>query len=206
MGWIELIAGAFYLMILIMRYTTIPFNESLLWYSSLVFATYYLLGGIGMRKGTFFLLSLFRHDGEDKLLVIFRLFSGVSFAAVFGCIWMHEVYHPLREHGSLVVSIFLGLVLFFGLYFFDGKVSSFSSSLMVRGVPLSLGILFYMIFSVESRIKWRYDDNYYRELLLTAVQNPYSEEAQTAAQRYYEQMQGIRPEPSYYQGVDDTQK
>lgn len=205
MGLVEIVAGAFYLMILIMRYTTIPFNESILMYSSMVFASYYLLSGLGIRKNTFFFVNLFRPDGQDKLLLIFRFFSGIAFASVFLCIWMHEVYHPYREHVALGVSLFLGLVLFLGLYFFDDKVSIFSRSLMLRGVPLSLCVLFYMLFSSESRISWRYDDLYYRELLVTAVQNPDNEEAQMTAQRYYEQMQGLRSEPAYFQGVDDSQ-
>ena len=73
MGVVELVAGAFYLMILVMRYNTIPFDESVLLFFTVLYSAYFLIAGVGFRKKTFFLLALFRHDGEEKLVLVFRL-------------------------------------------------------------------------------------------------------------------------------------
>ena len=206
MGVVELVAGAFYLMILVMRYNTIPFDESVLLFFTVLYSAYFLIAGVGFRKKTFFLLALFRHDGEEKLVLVFRLLGGLSFAMVFWSVWFHEVFHPWREHISLVTSLMLALVLFFGLYLFEDRIPSFSKSLLLRGMPLSMAIVFYMTVSVETRIQWRYDDNYYRELLVYAIKHPEDSDAQVAAQRYYEQMQGLRPIPNFFHGDDDSQR
>lgn len=204
MGVVELVAAAFYLMILIMRYNAFPFDESALLCATVLFSAYFVAAGVGFRKKTFFLLALFRHDDEEKLLIVFRVLGGLLFAAVFWCVWFHEVYHPWREHISLLISVLLGMVLFFGLYLFEDRMPNFSKSLLVRGVPLSMLIVFYMTVAVETRIHWRYDDNYYRELLIYAIHHPDDPDAQIVAQRYYEQMQGLRPFPNLFQGVDDS--
>jgi hypothetical protein len=205
MGAVELAAGSLYFMILILRYCAFPFNESILLCSTIVFSVYFISAGMGIRKKTFILFSLLRNDDEEKLLVIFRFLGGVSFASVFWCIWLHETYHPWREHVSLAVSLLLAIVLFFSVYLFEDRIPQFSKSILIRGVPMSIAIVMYMTFSVETRIKWRYDDNYYRELLIYALSNPEDLDAQNRAARYYEQIQGLRSAPAYFHGVDETQ-
>lgn len=191
MGRVELIAGALYVMLIIGRYEWLPFDESLLYYSTIILSGYYFISAIGISRSTFFLPALLFSEGKNRLKILFRMGAGFAFGLALWCVWLHETFHPWRDHVTLAVSFFLFLVMFFGVYFFEDSSLDFSKFILVRGVPLSLLLVLYMIISFEVRINWRYDDNYYRELLSYSIRNPQDEDAKIEAQRYYEQMRDM---------------
>jgi hypothetical protein len=154
---------------------------------------FYLITGIGLTRNTF-LPSAWKHTvPELRPSLIMKTASGIAFAISILAIAFNELFVRGFVSISIAAVILLTAVMFFSMKLLEDEQPKLNRGILVRSVILSVALTFYIVTPLSTRLKWRFDDVYYREVLLYALENPGDEDAQRDLQDYELRMSGQIP-------------
>jgi hypothetical protein len=187
---LEFLIAFFLLLGLLMGYTSgIPGGHFVTMIGSGFLALFYYFTGIGISRNSF--ISRLRNaEPGEKVFIWMRTLAGLTFALSAITILYNEMYWP----GALVfryISIFLLTVLMFlDIYFLEKNDPGMFRFIMARSIIFSTMLVFYVVTPLSKRLEWKYDDQYYREILQYSIEHPEDKQAKKNVRDYERKSRG----------------
>jgi len=154
---------------------------------------FYLITGIGLTRNTF-LPTSWKHTAPDlRPALIMKTLSGLVFALSIAAIGFNELFLSGFYSLGLLSVILLTVVMFFSMRLLENTQPKLNRGILFRSAILSAAITFYIVTPLSTRLSWRFDDAYYRDLVQFAMENPDDEDAQRELLDYERRMAGDIP-------------
>jgi hypothetical protein len=191
------------LLSVMMRYNNVPGARYLIIFSICVLTAFYLITGVGITRRTFFLTAMTYHAHGMRPVFYVRALGGLSFASSLFTFYLHEFYRPARDIMGILDATLLTVTMFAALAAVEKRDPDLSRSLLFRSAIASIILIFYTVTPIHLRLKWQFEDQYYREILEYSINNPKDEEARKEVEDYERRLEGLTPRED--QGVEETQ-
>lgn len=190
---IELLCFMMLLLAVSMAYSGMAAAKPIITLAVSVNTLFYLITGVGLTRNTF-LPAAWKHTlPEMRPSLIMKTASGIAFALSIIAIAFNELFVIGFTTISISAVIMLTAVMFFSMRLLEDDQPKLNRGIMVRSSILSLALTFYIVTPLSTRLAWRFEDVYYREILQYALENPGDEEAQRDVQDYELRMAGQIP-------------
>ena len=154
---------------------------------------FYLITGIGLTRNTFLPASWKHTTPELRPALIMKTLSGLVFALSVTAIGFNELFLSGFYTLSTLCVILLTVVMFFSMRLLENTQPKLNRGILFRSAILSAAITFYVVTPLSTRLSWRFDDVYYRELIQLTMENPDDEDAQRELLDYERRMAGDIP-------------
>jgi len=154
---------------------------------------FYLITGIGLTRNTFLPASWKHTAPELRPALIMKTISGIVFALSITAIGFHELFVSYFYWLSFISILLLTAVMFFSMRLLEDEQPKLNRGILVRSAILSIAITFYVVTPLSTRLAWRFDDVYYRDLIQFVMENPSDEDAQRELVDYERRMAGDIP-------------
>jgi hypothetical protein len=177
------------LLSLFISYTNIPGSEIIVMIATGALAGFYYITGIGLSKNSFRWRLKNAMPGE-KQIIWMRLLAGLCFTMSTIAILFNELYFRTYLIQIYVAVALLTLVMFFTLLLLEKNEPILYRFIMMRSILFSGALLFYLLTPLSLRLEWKYDDQYYREILQYAIENPNDKDAQKTVRDYERRQKG----------------
>ena len=190
---IELLCFLLLVLALLMAYSGITAAKPIIILATGINITFYLITGIGLTRNTF-LPATWKHTAPElRPALIMKTLSGLVFAVSIASIGFQELFLSGAYTISYISIILLTIVMFFSLRLLEDSQPKLNRGILVRSAVLSVAITFYIVTPLSTRLAWRFDDAYYRDLIQFAMENPNDEDAQRDLLDYERRMAGDIP-------------
>jgi dolichyl-phosphate-mannose--protein O-mannosyl transferase len=190
---IELLCFAFFALTISSGYSAIAGSKLLLQLGMVVCCVFYLVSGLGLTRSTFLPTAWKFTPSVMQAPLIMKTLSGFSFAYCCCAISCNELFLHYSYTLSIAGVLILSVVMFLSLRLLESNHPTLNRGILARSALLSVALTFYVVTPLETRLTWRFDDAYYRELLLFSLENPTDEEALRDVHEYEKRMEGIVP-------------
>jgi len=190
---IELLCLLLLVLALSMAYNGMAAAKPIIILAAGINTSFYLITGIGLTRNTF-LPSAWKHTSPDlRPALIMKTSSGMVFALCVLAISFNELF--IQGYYSLSVSgvVLLTAVMFISMRMLEENQPKLNRSILVRSAIFSIILTFYIVTPLSTRLSWRFDDAYYRDMLQFVMEHPGDEEAERELQDYERRMQGDIP-------------
>jgi hypothetical protein len=190
---IELLCFVLLGLSILMAYNGMTAARPIILVASGINVLFYLVTGIGLTRNTF-LPAAWKHTSpEMRPSLIMKTASGIVFSFCILAIAFNELF--VRHFISVAIAgvVLLTVVMFFSMRLLEVDQPKLNRGILFRSSVLSILLTFYVVTPLSTRLSWRFDDVYYRELLLYALDNPNDEDAQRHLLDYEMRMEGQVP-------------
>ncbi len=175
-----------------MTFSTIPGGEPVFLMACCILAIFYFLTGSGFLRSSF-IHRIRMAPQEEKAGILIRAFTGVTFALSTISIMYNEKFWPMREP-LLYISVFaLSVLMFFSLLFLEKAEPASNRYIIFRAVIFSALLMYFIVTPLSKRLEWKYDDQYYREILQYSLENPQDKDARKSVVDYERRREGLPP-------------
>jgi hypothetical protein len=190
---IELLCFMMLLLAVSMAYSGMAAAKPVITLAVSVNTLFYLITGIGLTRNTFLPAAWKLTLPEMRPSLIMKTASGIAFALSIIAIAFCELFVYGFTSISIAAIIVLTAIMFFSMRLLEDDQPKLNRGIMVRSSILSIVLTFYIVTPLSTRLAWRFEDVYYREILQYALENPSNEEAQRDLQDYELRMAGQIP-------------
>ncbi len=190
---IELLCFLLFGLAILMAYSGMAAARPIILLASGINTLFYLISGIGLTRNTF-LPTAWKHTSpEMRPSLIMKTASGVVFSVSIIAISFNELFVGNFIVFSIIAIVLLTAVMFFSMRLLEEDQPKLNRGIVFRSSVFSIILTFYAVTPLSTRLVWRFDDVYYRELLQYAIENPNDEEAQVDLANYEMRMDGQIP-------------
>jgi uncharacterized membrane protein len=174
---------------------TVAYSSMSAWKPIMIAATavnvlFYFISGIGLTRNTFLPSAWKYTPPEMRPSLIMKTASGLIFSFCVLVLCFNELFLPHHNTYTLIGVSLLTVVMFFSMKLLEDDQPKLNRDILMRSALLSLLLTFYFVTPLSYRIKWRFEDAYYRELLQFSLENPTNEEAYRDLIDYEKRMEG----------------
>lgn len=188
---VEFLLAILLAMAFMLHYKEVPGARVLLIFSIAVLIAFYLITGVGLSRRNLIFYAWRHTPIEDRPALMIRTLSGIVFAGCLVAVGFNELF---IKHFDILTGIciaFLTTVMFFSMFLLENEHPELNRAILWRSALFSAALLYYAVVPLQKQISWHYDDIYYRELLLFAIEHPEDEKAQKDLHAYESRMRGI---------------
>jgi hypothetical protein len=190
---IELLCFLLLVLALAMAYSGMAAAKPIIILAVCVNVIFYLVTGIGLTRNTFLPTSWKHTLPELRPALLMKTISGLVFALSITAIGFHELFLSGFYSLSVISVLLLTVVMFFSMRLLEDEQPKLNRGILVRSAIFSAAITFYIVTPLSTRLSWRFDDAYYRDLIQFAMENPSDEDAQREIVDYERRMAGDVP-------------
>jgi hypothetical protein len=190
---IELLCFLLLVLALSMAYSGMAAAKPIIILAVCITIIFYLITGIGLTRNTFLPTSWKHTLPELRPALMMKTISGLVFALSATSIGFHELFISGFYWLSILSILMLTAVMFFSMRLLEDEQPKLNRGILVRSGILSIVITFYVVTPLSTRLSWRFDDAYYRDLIQFVMENPNDEDAQRELIDYERRMAGDVP-------------
>ncbi len=187
---LEFLLFFFVVLSVLMCYAEIPGGATVFTFAACVLSGFYFFAGSGILRSSLF--ARLRHaPHHERAVVIIRATAGVVFSFVVIAILFNEQLWQGRQPMIYIGIFLLTTAMVLSLLFLENHEPLLNRYISFRFWVLSLLLLFYLSVPLTKRLEWKFDDQYYREILLFSLDNPDDAEARKTVKDYERRLQGL---------------
>jgi hypothetical protein len=190
---IELLCFLLLVLALLMAYSGMTVAKPIIILAVGINVIFYIITGIGLTRNTFLPASWKHTAPELRPALIMKTLSGLVFALSITAIGFHELFLSGYYTLSFLSILLLTVVMFFSMRLLENSQPKLNRGILFRSAVLSTAITFYIVTPLSTRLTWRFDDAYYRDLIQFVMENPDDEDAQRELIDYERRMAGDIP-------------
>lgn len=173
----------------IIYFTVIPGGGMVIMVGAIALSIFYYITGIGLPRNSV-LTKLKQAESAERIPIFIRSLAGLTFSLSVLTILWNEMYWQGFQMMLYVDVALLTIVMFIDIYFLEKSIPELFRFIMLRSVIFSAFTVFYVITPLEGRLSWKYDDQYYIELLQYAIENPHDKDAKRNLKEYEAKSRG----------------
>ena len=190
---IELLCFMLLVLAVLMAYSGMAAARPIIVVACSIHILFYVITGVGLTRNTF-LPAAWRHTTPElRPALIMKTASGIAFALAILAVAFNELFVRGFTTISIAGVILLTAVMFFSMRLLEDDQPKLNRGIVFRSATLSIMLTFYLVTPLSTRLSWRFDDVYYREILQYALENPSDEDAQRDLLDYELRMEGQIP-------------
>jgi len=187
---LEFLIAFFVLLGIMMGYTAqIPGGHFVLMIGCGTLAIFYIILAFGL-GGNFFIARLRNAEPDEKPYIWMRLLYGLTFTLATVSIYWHERFLPMATTLVYLSTFLLTVTMFLAIYLFEKNDPAMYRFIMFRSIVFSAMVIFYVLTPLPTRLAWRFEDQYYRELLQYSIENPDDPQAKKNVRDYERKSRG----------------
>lgn len=187
---IELLCFSLLVLAGLIAYSSMPVAKPVIVAATVVNGLFYFISGMGLTRNTF-LPTAWKHTAPDmRPALIMKTASGIAFAFCVLILCFNETFVAHHNTYNIIGVGLLTAVMFFSMKLLEDNQPKLNRGILVRSAILSSLLTFYFVTPLSTRLAWRFDDAYYREILQFSLENPSDEEAYRDLIDYEKRMQG----------------
>jgi len=190
MRTLEFLLFFFVVISVLMCYAGIPGGPYVFTTASILLGTFYLLIGSGLLRGSF-IGRLRQVPPEERAGIVMQMLAGVVFAFAVLAMLFNEQLWQSRTVLLFTAIGFLTVLIFLSLIFLEKNEPQLHRYIFIHFWLASIILLFYVIVPLTTRLEWKYEDQYYREILQYALEHPEDQEARKTVTDYERRLQGL---------------
>jgi hypothetical protein len=173
----------------IIYFTVIPGGEMVIMVGAIALTIFYYITGIGLPRNSV-ISKLKQAEPAERIPIFIRSLAGLTFSLSVLTILWNEMYWQGFQMMLYVDVTLLTIVMFIDIYYLEKSIPELFRFIMLRSVIFSAFTVFYVITPLERRLSWKYDDQYYIELLQYAIENPHDKDAKRNLKEYEAKSRG----------------
>lgn len=187
---IELLCLLLFALAILIAYNGVAAAKSIILFAATVCTIFYAITGIGVTRGNFLPTAWKNTAPEMRSSLVMKTLSGIGFALSIIAISSNELFLHTSTFLSIMGIIALTMIMFLSMRLLEENQPKLNRGILVRSALFSVALTFYVITPLPTRLAWRFEDVYYRELLQFAMEHPADEDAQSDLLDYERRMQG----------------
>lgn len=175
---------------LLIWYSGIPGGSTIFTSACILLGSFYLLIGSGILRGSI-IGRLRQAPVEERAGIIMQMFTGMVLAFAVLAFLFNEQLWQTRTVLLYVAIGLLTILILLSLLILENHEPSLHRYIIIHFWLASIVLLFYVGVPLHKRLEWKYEDQYYREILQYALENPDDEEARKTVTDYERRLQGL---------------
>jgi hypothetical protein len=187
---IELLCFLMLVLAALVAYSSMSTAKPVIIVATAVNVLFYFISGIGLTRNTFLPTAWKYTPPEMRPSLIMKTVSGLIFSFCILVFCFNELFVVHYNTYNMIGVGLLTVVMFFSMKLLEDDQPKLNRGILVRSAFLSLLLTFYFVTPLSYRLKWRFDDAYYRELIQFSLENPSDEEAYRDLIDYEKRMEG----------------
>ncbi len=198
MRLLEFLLFFFVVLSVLMCYAEIPGGTTVFTFAASILSGFYFFAGSGILRTSIF--ARLRHiPHHERAVVIIRAIAGAVFSFTIIAVLFNEQLWQGRQPMIYIGIFLLTAVMVLSLLFLENHEPLLNRYIFFRFWVLSLLLLFYMSVPLTKRLEWKFEDQYYREILQFSLENSDDAEARKTVKDYERRLQGL---PLEEEGTD----
>lgn len=187
---VELVCFLLFVLTLVAAYSGVVASDALILVAVIICTGFYLVSGLGLTRNTF-LPAAWKYTAPPmRAPLVMKTFSGLVFSFCILAVGRNELFYHHAYWPAVMGVIFLTIIMLFSMLLLEKEHPKLNRDILLRSALLSAGLTLQIVTPLGTRLAWRFDDVYYREILQFSLENPDDEEARRDVLEYQKRMEG----------------